>query len=301
MAIWGYTCDNPQDWKRFSEELASCEEAGDSAACIALCYQFIARLDQEKSPEMWCRAHFELAWATFRLHRSGGPTECIEDAISLFESLRNHWWLKKQPELLGVTLVGLGNAYKDKISDNSDDNLEKALHYYLEAQTMLPREIAPEKWAKVQLLIADLYKKRVGGIKAQNLELALQYAMNAQEVFTWDSFRSEWGLLELLFGRIYQERIRGDKAENQNLAISHYRRAQREFPRKWAPKDWAIIQDNLGLCFTHRISGNRARNLEQAIRHWFKALEVFTNKRFPNDRRRVRRRLLNAQRQLAGS
>ncbi|MDP9350195.1 MAG: CHAT domain-containing protein [Chloroflexota bacterium] len=94
-----------------------------------------------------------------------------------------------------------------------------------EAVSLVDRRAEPERWAYLQVELADSLAQDPLGERAQNLEEAIRCYVRALEVRTREAFPVDWATTQNNLGNTYRNRILGERAENIELAIGCYRRA----------------------------------------------------------------------------
>jgi len=82
----------------------------------------------------------------------------------------------------------LGNAYRNRIRAEREDNLELAIKAYNQSLEVRTREAFPYKWARLQNNLGLAYGNRIRGERADNLELAIAASNLSLEVYTPTAF-----------------------------------------------------------------------------------------------------------------
>ncbi|MBE8968805.1 CHAT domain-containing protein [Nostocales cyanobacterium LEGE 12452] len=162
-------------------------------------------------------------------------------------------------------------------------NLEIAITGCKIVLTVFTREVFPEKWADIQVILGNAYRDRIRGDKADNLEQAIASFLAALQILTLTSFPQACALTQISLGEAYIKRIRGSKAENLEQAIASFSTALQILTPIDFPIDWAGTQINLGIAYVNRIKGDKTDNIEMAISAFSAALEVRTRSAFPHE------------------
>ncbi len=82
----------------------------------------------------------------------------------------------------------MGNAYRNRIRAEREDNLELAIKAYNQSLEVRTREAFPYKWARLQNNLGLAYGNRIRGERADNLELAIAASNLSLEVYTPTAF-----------------------------------------------------------------------------------------------------------------
>lgn len=236
----------------------------------------------------------------FRRLRHGDRSRNIENSILYLE----RWFAESQrtnlPSHVRVAACNaLGMAYYERIGGKEDENLEKAVTLFKQAESMLAALDDPEMWAEtttnteqdalVQHNIGLALCKRIGGDRSENFERAILHFERALGVYQETCRYYDAALAKTCIGKAYCEMI-DDRTQSFDdreffgtAAVDSYEEALFTFTRDAYPSDWAATMNNLGKACFEMIDSNRSENVERAIQSYECALKVYTRSAFPGD------------------
>jgi tetratricopeptide (TPR) repeat protein/CHAT domain-containing protein len=170
-------------------------------SCYTTALQIFSR---EQTPLEYARTQNSLG-TCYSKRRIDGPTENQERAIACFLEAHAAYADSTAVEV-GVVLAHLGSIYSIRWAGEQRDNLDTALDYFKQAETILSHDSHTREYAGLQLNMANAYAKRIGGEKAANEALALACCQRALEVFRLESYPQEYRTVQLNMALI--EKIR---------------------------------------------------------------------------------------------
>jgi len=244
-------------------------------------------------------------WASNKLSQKESiQTQDIARTVLTFSMLLWHFPLGNRAINLEITITGceavlkvltrsrfpidwamsqlcLGTAYGERIRGERTENIEQAIHCFIEGLQVCTRVRFPIVWGKAQYNLGLAYCNRIRGERSDNLEQAISYFTEALQIYTRWRFPQEWADTQHNLAHVYAERIEGDKAENIEQAIHYLTQALQVWNRSRFPEQWANTQYNLGNAYNERIRGDKAENIEQAIHCYTQALQERPRSRFP--------------------
>jgi tetratricopeptide (TPR) repeat protein len=155
-------------------------------------------LTKDNEPRLWAKVQINLGCAY--AHDSGSK----EAAIHAFESALEVLNPDEQPLEWAQAKTNLATAYQSRISDSTQDDVEKAIQIYQDVTGICKRETKPLEWAAAMQGLANAYQKRVQGNRPQNVALALasfQDLLTVYRLTSWpkEHLKTQFGLAMLLF------------------------------------------------------------------------------------------------------
>jgi len=205
----------------------------------------------------------------------------IEAALAIESTLLEWPFQEPREQVMGRLLIGLGDAYAQRVQGSPPDNVETAITCYEATLSVWTRESIPDAWAEVQLRLANAYAQRIHGSRAENLDKAITTYENILTLKTRDAFPHDWARTLSNLAMAYLDRISGQRADNLEKALAACQASLTVLTRDELPEEWATAQIHLGNVYLCRVSGNRADNLESAIAVYESALSIFTRSAFP--------------------
>jgi tetratricopeptide (TPR) repeat protein len=169
----------------------------------------------------------------------------------------------------------LGNAYRNRILGDLEENLTQAIKCFQHALQVFTPETAPQDWAMVQNNLGNAYLYGVREHYTQDLPKAIRCYKQALTVYTEESFPWGWALACNNLGIAYLCNSEGNLTENLEQAIHYFQQALRVRTPEASPKDWAMTQNNLGAAY--RDLGK----VDEAIHCFGQVLEVYQPGDFP--------------------
>ncbi len=199
----------------------------------------------------------------------------MEIAIAAFQSALQVFTLEEFPLDWATTQNNLGNAYRNRILGNLEENLAQAIQCFQHALQVFTRETAPQDWAMVQNNQGNAYLYGVREHYTQDLPKAIRCYEQALTVYTEEDFPLSWALAYNNLGIAYLCNSEGNLTENLEQAIHCFQQALRIRTPEASLKDWAMTQNNLGAAY--RDLGK----VDEAIHCFGQVLEVYQPGDFP--------------------
>jgi CHAT domain-containing protein len=199
----------------------------------------------------------------------------LEIAIAAFQSALQVFTLEEFPLDWATTQNNLGNAYRNRILGNLEENLAQAIQCFQHALQVFTRETAPQDWAMVQNNQGNAYLYGVREHYTQDLPKAIRCYEQALTVYTEEDFPLSWALAYNNLGIAYLCNSEGNLTENLEQAIHCFQQALRIRTPEASLKDWAMTQNNLGAAY--RDLGK----VDEAIHCFGQVLEVYQPGDFP--------------------
>jgi CHAT domain-containing protein/tetratricopeptide (TPR) repeat protein len=142
----------------------------------------------------------------------------------------------------------LGNAYRERIRGDREDNLEQAIEYYQQALTVRTSEALPLQWAETIENLGNAYRERIRGDRENNLEQAIQCYQQALQVRTREALPLQWAKTMGNLAIAYSFRILS--LGNIEQAIAAYQSSLQVFQPHLFPNYCRKVARGLGnLCF----------------------------------------------------
>ena len=226
-------------------------------------------------------AHFYLALANAFLDlAAGNQTEKIDKAISYCRSALEFFTKSSHPEEWAKTQACLGRAYRDRRSEDTADDLERAINCLESALTVY---LSPNVKAGIQLNLAGTYLDRIRGDRINNVERVIALCDAALGTYTRDDFPERWAKLQSTLGKAFRTRIRGVRKENLDRSAAYHQTALEVINRPSNPELWAQLHVELAETYLDLSYSDGTQNIERAIAHFELAGEVFSRETFPED------------------
>jgi tetratricopeptide (TPR) repeat protein len=227
------------------------------------------------------------ALAQDSIGRQGGDATALEDAVTAYEIVLQHWTREKAPLQWAGTQNNLGAALQTLGEREAGiERLAAAVRAYEEALKEWTRETAPPQWAAAQhnlgAVLAALGTREAG---TSRLEAAVRAFEEALKEYTREKVPLDWAMTQNNLGaalRALGEREPG--TERLEAAVRAFEEALKERTRVKVPLDWAGTQNNLGnaLWALGQREEGTAR-LEAAVRAYKEALKEWTRDKVPLD------------------
>lgn len=227
---------------------------------------------QENYPEKWARSHYNLGNMYYQRIRGERATN-IEEAI-------RHYYLVWNSEYFADATMGLANAYANRVIGERSQNLKEANRLYNLVSGVFTKEASPEKWAGMQMRLANIYLWGFTNDYVADLEKSILHSKQALEIFTKDAYPEKWAGLHLNLGITYGILSSVGNPANWQEALRHYNLALEIFTRNAFPEQWAKIHFTLAS-FSRSVKA--ISDYETAIQHGKLALEIYTRDSFPYD------------------
>lgn len=182
-----------------------------------------------------------------------------------------------------MTQNNLGNAWRNKPTDDKSENIERAIDAYTAALTVYTPERFPADSAMTQNNLGTAWRDNPTGDKGDNIHNAITAYTAALSVYTRERFPNEWAAVQNNLGIALWEKPIGEKGENIERAIASYNAALTVYTPERFPADWAMTQNNLCVAWRDRPTGDTSQNIDNAVVACTAALTVWTLERFPAD------------------
>jgi tetratricopeptide (TPR) repeat protein len=155
-------------------------------------------LTKDKEPRLWAQVQINLGCA---YARDSGSKEA---AIHAFESVLEVLNPNEQALAWAQAKTNLATAYQNRVSDSSEDYVEKAIQTYQDVTAICQCDTRPVEWAAAMQGLANAYQKRVKGNRAENLARAiasLQDMLSVYRLTNWprEHLKTQFELAMLLF------------------------------------------------------------------------------------------------------
>ena len=169
------------------------------------------------------------------------------------------------PLVLSAMKSGLGIAYKDRMSGNKSENIEKSIMTFEQALQLLSIQDTPVQWGAVVMNLSTAYQVRIEGDRSDNRERAIELCKAALERIRPEDNPVLWTITMTNLATSYKDRTKGEKADNFEKAISIFEECLKVRTLESMPDRWPKTMNNLGLAYFDRVKGDPAENIEKAI------------------------------------
>jgi hypothetical protein len=292
-AFTGFALDLPDWLEPIEEQYQLLVERDDSSEKLSPVIQqmlvdlfrpALARAQQEASlaPEILAEIYTRLGQSLSSID-SIHQNEAIEEAIPYLEAALAVYTAEQYPQCWAHGQYCLAGAYFSRISNDRQDNLERARRASESALLFITREIDPSIWAELQQNLGTIYQERNSGDLDENLERSIEYYNASLTVFVRDTYPLAWAQTQSSLGGVYHKRAKGRKKEDQQLAVTYHEAALEIFTREQFPLQWAQIWSNLNILLHEKVSDNPSKeeDLQSIIAKEKEVLEVFSREHFP--------------------
>jgi tetratricopeptide (TPR) repeat protein len=172
------------------------------------------------------------------------------------------------------TLQKLGHALAKKKNAGNED-LKLGIKAYDDALTVFTRKKDPNKWAHLQLSLADVYQKLRSDNPSGNLKQAIVAYENALAVLTRKDHPDDWARATVNLAAAYGNDLSGNVAQRRRAALDLVQSALEIISEQHDAETWATAQDTRGILYLDLNEGHPAENVECAIAAFKSAQQIF--------------------------
>ncbi|MGD1873188.1 MAG: hypothetical protein ACFB02_09075 [Mastigocoleus sp.] len=188
---------HPQEWGGTKNNLGNAyveriegEREENLSSAIECFINALEVYERDDDPYDWAMTQNNLGTAYIN-KVEGGKAANIEKAIECYLDAAQIYERYLHPYQWAALQFNLGNAYSDRsVADNnintieeSAEDIEQAIDYYLNALEIYNRDRTPQEWAMVQYNLGNAYKSRIQGDAYENLQSANQCYLAALEIY----------------------------------------------------------------------------------------------------------------------
>lgn len=237
----------------------------------------------EIAPNAWVTSYRTLGTILIHLESESGKGPNIDKAIAIFKELSDYERAHPGHGMLTKTLGELGQAYRDRVSGDPKDNLEKAIECFEEAISAYQPKVQKEEKSRVAdtfmafclIGLGTAYLNRIKGGKIENIEKAIEEFQKAEKWIDPEINPEQWIHLHHEMGLAYSKRERGNPEENLKMGIDAFEQAAGYAKKMGRWKSWALKLQGLSNLYIRRKNYSAQENQEKARSVLKQVLEVF--------------------------
>jgi tetratricopeptide (TPR) repeat protein len=223
----------------------------------------------DHEPIRWAEAHMFLSHQYLvELSESSGPTRAADKGIEHIEEALKVLTEQECAPIFARAQYGLARLYRQRVSGNRTENLDKALACAKTGLRVCKRHPSCplSTVADLYALIGSIYQNGDFGSsdsRAANDDLAIRHFLAAlQRSSMYDDDSVEWANRQVKVGMIYNDRKNGDRHSNLKIAIKHWLEALKVLTKSKHRDEWAHAHNCLAMAYWQLIStADRAASL----------------------------------------
>ena len=143
---------------------------------------------KDETPNQWVAVHRELIAVYAMLRAPESPDKIILHCAAALEIYDRIGDIRSQTLLLRTSAL----AYRDRLTGNPVENIEKAIAYLESAAELSGRESSPSEWAAIQCDLGGVLSTRFQEDRADTIDQAIFHYEQALEVYSRVSQPLEW-------------------------------------------------------------------------------------------------------------